>query len=79
MSIYTLNLVDGAKIDKNIAHQLKSYYNNNLFDIKNPKYKLVEIEDDYYSFIIRWKVIFIITVNKDGGDPLLLLALINER
>jgi hypothetical protein len=46
--------------------------------MNNPKYKLIAIEDDYYSYILRWKVAFIIT-KKDDKTPLLLLALIEER
>jgi hypothetical protein len=70
--IYSLSLQNGDKLDKSFVNKLK----NNFFDMNNPKYKLIAIEDDYYSCILRWKVAFIIT-KKDDKTPL--LALIEER
>jgi hypothetical protein len=56
-TIYSLSLQNGEKLDKSSGQKLKLEYNN----VNIKKYKLKVVEDDYYSILIRWKILFIVT------------------
>lgn len=67
-TIYSLTLQNGEKLDKSAAKKLKQ-----VFVMNDPKYKLMAAENDYYSIIIRWKIVFIVT------KEFLILVPVEER
>lgn len=67
-TIYSITLQNGEKLDKSAAKKLKQ-----VFVMNDPKYKLTTAENDYYSIIIRWKIVFIVT------KEFLILVPVEER